>query len=51
MIGDRIKTNISGGLDIPLPNMMPVKVHFETTCVEDIERKLSVNSFSEITLN
>ena len=36
MIGDRIVTNISGGLDIPLPAMVPVKVHFETSRIEDV---------------
>lgn len=36
MIGDRIKTNISGGLDIPLPRMVPVKVSFETSRIENI---------------
>ena len=37
MIGDRIKTNISGGLNFPLPNMVPVRVHFDTSRLEDIE--------------
>ena len=37
MIGDRIKTNISGGLNFPLPNMVPVKAHFDTTRLDDIE--------------
>ncbi|MBF0279799.1 MAG: DUF2088 domain-containing protein [SAR324 cluster bacterium] len=37
MIGDRIETNISGGLDVPLPKMYPVKVSFDTTALDDIE--------------
>lgn len=37
MIGDRIKTNISGGLNFPLPNMVPVRAHFDTSRLEDIE--------------
>ena len=41
MIENRIKTNISGGLNIPLPNMVPVKVHFETIRVEDIEEAVT----------
>ncbi len=42
MIENRIKTNISGGLNIPLPNIVPVKVHFETTRVEDIEEAVTI---------
>lgn len=36
MIGDRIEVNISGGLDIPLPRMVPVKVNFPSDRVEDV---------------
>ncbi len=36
MIGDRIEVNISGGLDIPLPRMVPVSVDFKTSRLDDI---------------
>ncbi|HKJ00304.1 MAG TPA: lactate racemase domain-containing protein [bacterium] len=36
MIGDRIEVNLAGGLDVPLPRMVPVKVNFETTRIEDV---------------
>ena len=41
MIGDRIEVNIAGGLDIPLPNMVPVKVTFESPKLESIEQTVS----------
>lgn len=41
MIGDRIETNISGGLDIPLPRMVPVKASFDSARLEDIEGTVS----------
>ena len=36
MIGNRIETNISGGLDVPLPSMVPVRVTFDSQREEDI---------------
>jgi Lactate racemase N-terminal domain len=36
MIGDRIEVNLAGGLDVPLPRMVPVKVRFDETHIEDI---------------
>jgi hypothetical protein len=36
MIGDRIEVNLAGGLDVPLPRMVPVKVAFDTAHIEDI---------------
>jgi hypothetical protein len=36
MIGDRIDVPISGGLDIPLPRMVPVKVNFDTARLDDV---------------
>jgi hypothetical protein len=41
MIGDRIDVNIAGGLDIPLPNMVPVEVSFEAPTLESIDRTVS----------
>ena len=41
MIEDRIDVNIAGGLDIPLPKMMPVKVTFESPVLEDIAQSVS----------
>ncbi|MBW1698017.1 MAG: DUF2088 domain-containing protein [Deltaproteobacteria bacterium] len=36
MIEDRIDVNIAGGLDIPLPRMVPVEVTFESPVLKDI---------------
>ena len=36
MIGDRIDVPISGGLDIPLPRMVPVKVNFDSARLDDV---------------
>ena len=41
MIGNRIETNISGGLDVSLPAMVPVKVAFENRRVEDIAKTVA----------
>lgn len=41
MIGDRIVVNIAGGLDIPLPNMIPVKVIFDAPKLESIDRTIA----------
>ena len=41
MIGNRIETNISGGLEIPLPALVPVKVTFENQQVEDITKAVA----------
>lgn len=41
MIGDRIETNISGGLDIPLPRMVPVKVTFDNRKLADIPTRVA----------
>ena len=37
MIEDRIVVNIAGGLDIPLPNMIPVNVLFKAPNLESID--------------
>lgn len=36
MIGDRIETNIAGGLDIPLPRMVNVRQKFKTITLESV---------------
>jgi Lactate racemase N-terminal domain len=36
MIGDRIEVNLAGGLDVPLPRMVPVKVSFDPAHIEDV---------------
>lgn len=36
MIGNRIEVNISGGLDIPLPRMVPVRVNIASAHIADI---------------
>ena len=36
MIGDHIEVNLAGGLDVPLPRMVPVQVSFDTAHIEDI---------------
>jgi len=41
MIGERIETEIAGGLDIPLPKMFPVAVTFESPRLESIEETVS----------
>ena len=41
MIEDRIVVNIAGGLDIPLPNMIPVKVIFDAPKLESIDRTIA----------
>ena len=41
MIGNRIEVNIAGGLDIPLPKMVPVKVAFHTPKLERIDQTVS----------
>ncbi len=41
MIGERIETEIAGGLDIPLPKMMPVAVTFEAARLDDIDATVS----------
>jgi hypothetical protein len=38
MIEDRIDVNIAGGLDIPLPKMVPVEVTFESPLLENIDQ-------------
>jgi len=41
MIGDRIEVNIAGGLDIPLPKMVPVHVTFDAQKVEHIDQTVA----------
>ena len=41
MIGNRIETNISGGLDVSLPGMVPVKVTFANRRVGDIAKAVA----------
>ena len=41
MIEDSISVNIAGGLDIQLPNMVPVEVTFESSVLEDIGQSIS----------
>jgi hypothetical protein len=41
MIEDSISVNIAGGLDIQLPNMVPVEVTFESPVLEDIAQSVS----------
>lgn len=41
MIGERIDTEIAGGLNIPLPKMVPVEVTFESARVENIAATIS----------
>ncbi len=41
MIGERIETEIAGGLDIPLPKMVPVEVTFESALLDNIEATIS----------
>ena len=41
MIEDRISVNIAGGLDIQLPNMVPVEVTFESPVLEDIAQSVA----------
>jgi acyl-CoA synthetase (AMP-forming)/AMP-acid ligase II len=36
MIGDRIETNIAGGLEFPIPRMVEVRQKFTTTKLDDI---------------
>jgi Lactate racemase N-terminal domain len=36
MIGERIEVNLAGGLDVPLPRMVPVKVQFSEEHIADI---------------
>ncbi|MDH4247241.1 MAG: nickel-dependent lactate racemase [Deltaproteobacteria bacterium] len=41
MIGEQIETNIAGGLDIPLPSMVPVRVTFDSTHLKDIPKAVA----------
>ena len=41
MIGDRIEVNIAGGLDIPLPKMVPVRVTFDAPKLERIDQTVA----------
>jgi hypothetical protein len=41
MIEESISVNIAGGLDIQLPNMVPVEVTFESPVLEDIAQSVS----------
>ena len=41
MIGDRIEVNIAGGLDIPLPKMVPVRVTFDSPKLERIDQTVA----------
>jgi hypothetical protein len=41
MIGDRIEVNIAGGLDIPLPKMVPVKVTFDSPKLDSIDQTVA----------
>ena len=41
MIEDSISVNIAGGLDIQLPNMVPVEVTFESPVLEDIAQSVA----------
>ena len=41
MIGERIEVNLSGGLDVPLPRMVPVRVNFETVRLDDVAAAVS----------
>jgi hypothetical protein len=41
MIGDRIETNIAGGLDIPMPRMANVRQKFQTVRVESVTRTVA----------
>ena len=41
MIGDRIEVNIAGGLDIPLPKMVPVKVTFDSPKLDSIDQSVA----------
>lgn len=38
MIGERIETNIAGGLDIPLPRMVNVRQKFQTVTLDSVTR-------------
>jgi hypothetical protein len=41
MIGDRIETNIAGGLDIPLPRMVNVRQKFQTVTLDSVTRAIA----------
>ncbi|HUJ74889.1 MAG TPA: lactate racemase domain-containing protein [bacterium] len=41
MIGDHIETNISGGLDIPLPRMVNVRQKFDTVRLDSVTRAVA----------
>ncbi len=41
MIGDRIETNIAGGLDIPLPRMVNVRQKFQTVTLDSVTRAVA----------
>jgi hypothetical protein len=41
MIGDRIETNIAGGLDVPMPRMVNVRQKFQTVRLDDVERAVA----------
>ena len=41
MIGDRIEVNIAGGLDIPLPKMVPIKVTFDSPKLDSIDQAVA----------
>ncbi len=41
MIGDRIETNIAGGLDIPLPRMLNVRQKFKTVTLDSVTRAVA----------
>ncbi len=41
MIGDRIETNIAGGLDVPMPRMVNVRQKFQTVRLDDVKRAVA----------
>ena len=41
MIGDRIETNIAGGLDVALPRMVHVRQRFQTPRVNDVAAEVA----------
>ena len=41
MIGERIETNIAGGLDIPMPRMANIRQKFQTVRLESVTRAIA----------
>jgi len=41
MIEDKISVNIAGGLDIPLPKLVPVEVTFDSPVLDNIAQTVS----------